>query len=97
MSEEITALFITITIIAVHFAWIPILNLVCPPCARLLERRRLRKRADKRTRTVASHNPPAEHIALSLGLEDRHATNGLVLMRGARAHDTPEPRMERNK
>jgi cytochrome c oxidase assembly protein Cox11 len=47
MSDEVIALVITIAIIALFFAWVPLLNLVCQPCARFLERRRLQKNIDK--------------------------------------------------
>ena len=40
MSDEIIALVITIAIIALFFLWVPLLNLVCPPCGRFLERLR---------------------------------------------------------
>jgi hypothetical protein len=43
MSDEVIALAITIAIIALFFVWVPLLNLVCPPCGRFLERRRLQK------------------------------------------------------
>jgi hypothetical protein len=38
MSDEIIALIITIAIIALCVVWVPLLNLVCPPCGRFLER-----------------------------------------------------------
>ena len=47
MSEDVIALVITIAIIALFFIWVPLLNLVCPPCARFLERRRLQKELPK--------------------------------------------------
>jgi hypothetical protein len=40
MSDEVIALVITIAIIALFFVWVPLLNLVCPPCGRFLERQR---------------------------------------------------------
>jgi hypothetical protein len=43
MSDEVIALAITIAIIALFFVWVPLLNLVCPPCGRFLERWRLQK------------------------------------------------------
>jgi hypothetical protein len=43
MSEEAISLVITIAIIALFFAWVPFLELVCPPCARFPERQRLQK------------------------------------------------------
>jgi hypothetical protein len=45
MSEEAIAISITVAIIALFFVWVPFLNLVCPPCGRFLERRRLQKEA----------------------------------------------------
>jgi hypothetical protein len=43
MSDDVIALLITIAIIALFFVWVPLLNFVCPPCGRFLERRRLQK------------------------------------------------------
>jgi hypothetical protein len=40
MSDYILALMIPLVAIAIAFAWVPFLNLICPPCARSLERRR---------------------------------------------------------
>ena len=48
MSDEFIALAITIAIIVLIFAWVPFLNVICPPCARFLERRLLQKSADKK-------------------------------------------------
>jgi hypothetical protein len=47
MSDEAIALIITIAIIALLFAWVPLLNWVCPPCGRFLERCRYQKEAYK--------------------------------------------------
>jgi len=47
MSDDVIALVITFAIIALFFAWVPLLNFVCPPCGRFLERLRLQKRATK--------------------------------------------------
>jgi hypothetical protein len=47
MSDEVIALAITIAIIALFFVWVPLLNLVCPPCGRFLERWRLQKEVPK--------------------------------------------------
>jgi hypothetical protein len=52
MSEEIIAIVITIAIIALFVAWVPILDLICPPCSRLLERLRLPKEKVKKQPTV---------------------------------------------
>ncbi|MCU1293312.1 MAG: hypothetical protein JWP08_2162 [Bryobacterales bacterium] len=38
MSDYIVALIIPLVAIAIIFAWIPFLNLVCPPCTRSLKR-----------------------------------------------------------
>jgi hypothetical protein len=59
MSDEVIALVITIAIIALFFAWVPFLNLVCPPCARFLERRRLQKNTGKER----SHQRTVRHEA----------------------------------
>jgi len=39
MSDYILAFVIPLVSIAIAFAWVPFLNLICPPCARSLERR----------------------------------------------------------
>jgi hypothetical protein len=39
MSDYIFALIIPLVAIAIIFAWIPFLNLICPPCGRSLESR----------------------------------------------------------
>jgi hypothetical protein len=46
MSDEVTAFVITIAIIALFFVWVPLLNFVCPPCGRYLERLRPQKEKD---------------------------------------------------
>ena len=51
MSEEAVAIVITIAIIALFFVWVPLLNLICPPCGRFLEQRRLQKDAPPEERT----------------------------------------------
>jgi hypothetical protein len=38
MSDYIVAVIIPLIAIAITFAWIPFLNLICPPCHRSLER-----------------------------------------------------------
>jgi len=40
MSDDIVAVIIPLIAIAIIFAWVPLLNLICPPCGRALERRR---------------------------------------------------------
>jgi hypothetical protein len=47
MSDETLALILAIAVIALFFVWVPLLNLVCPPCARFLARRRLETAAGK--------------------------------------------------
>ena len=43
MSDTTIALIITVAIIALLFAWVPVLNLICPPCARFLKRRSVQR------------------------------------------------------
>ena len=38
MSDYIFAVFIPIVAIAITYAWVPLLNLVCPPCDRFSNR-----------------------------------------------------------
>jgi hypothetical protein len=47
MSDEVIALVITLAIIALFFVWVPLINFVCPPCGRFLERLRQQKEMDK--------------------------------------------------
>jgi hypothetical protein len=42
MSDYIFALVIPLVAIGIIFAWVPFLNLICPPCTRSLERRSFR-------------------------------------------------------
>jgi hypothetical protein len=39
MSDYLFALIIPLVAIAIIFAWVPFLNLICPPCRRSLEHR----------------------------------------------------------
>jgi hypothetical protein len=39
MYNYIVAVLIPLGAVAIIFAWVPFLNLICPPCARSLERR----------------------------------------------------------
>jgi hypothetical protein len=65
MPDEFIALVIAIAIIALIFAWAPFLSLVCPPCTRFLQRRRLQKgRRQKTENTVRSRPPSARRIGL---------------------------------
>jgi hypothetical protein len=47
MSEDVIAILITLAIIALFFAWMPLLNFICSPCGRFLEQRRLQNEAAK--------------------------------------------------
>jgi hypothetical protein len=53
MSDEVIAVVITIAIVALFFVWVPLLNLVCPPCARFLERRRIPQHVPKEPSPMA--------------------------------------------
>jgi len=48
MSDYIFAVIIPLVAIAITFAWIPFLNLICPPCNRSLERIALQRDEPKR-------------------------------------------------
>jgi len=52
MSDDVIAVLITIAMIAMFFVWVPLLNFVCPPCGRFLERRRLQKGSPPRRAPV---------------------------------------------
>ena len=41
MFDYFIALIIPLGAIGIAFAWVPFLNLICPPCVRSLERRAL--------------------------------------------------------
>lgn len=45
MPDQAIAFIIPLVAIAIIFAWVPLLNLVCPPCGRAVERRRLQMSA----------------------------------------------------
>jgi hypothetical protein len=45
MLDDILAVIIPLVAIAIIFAWVPLLNLICPPCGRALERRRFQMKA----------------------------------------------------
>ncbi len=40
MTEDLLATLITLALIGLMFAWVPVLKLVCPPCSRFLQSRR---------------------------------------------------------
>jgi hypothetical protein len=48
MSEETLAIFITVLVIVLMFVWVPVLEFICPPCGRVLERFRSKKRHEVR-------------------------------------------------
>jgi hypothetical protein len=54
MSDDVLALVITAAIFAVFFAWMPLLNFICPPCSRFLERRRAQKNSPKENLPLAA-------------------------------------------
>ena len=71
MSDEFFALMSTIAIIALIFAWVPFLTLICRPCARFLERRRLQKDAGKKAaKPMRPRQPSARRIGLGLDLDN---------------------------
>jgi len=47
MSDNIIALIIPVVMIAITFVWVPMLNLVCPPCQRSPAWRSLHETASK--------------------------------------------------
>lgn len=49
MSEDTLAIVITAAIVALMFAWVPILNFICPPCGRALTRFRQQRSSAKGT------------------------------------------------
>lgn len=49
MSEDLLATVITVVLLAAMFAWVPILQAICPPCSRFFERRRRRLPVARRT------------------------------------------------
>ena len=48
MSEQTLCIIITVLVIALMFVWVPILEFICPPCGRAIERLR-RKRSPPTT------------------------------------------------
>lgn len=43
MSEQILSIFITVLVIVLMLVWVPVLEFICPPCVRALERFRSRR------------------------------------------------------
>jgi hypothetical protein len=74
MSDEFIVLVITIVLVALIFAWVPFLNLInliCRPCARFLERRRLQKGAGKKAaKPMRPRLPSARRIGLGLDIDN---------------------------
>jgi hypothetical protein len=66
MSDKVIALMIAIALIALIFAWVPFLSLVCPPGTRFLRRRRLQQKdaGKKAANTVRPRPPSARRIGL---------------------------------
>jgi hypothetical protein len=70
MSDNFTALVWTVAIIALLFAWVPFLKLICLPCARFLKRR-LQKDAGKKAENAVQNRPlSARRIGLRLDLDN---------------------------
>jgi hypothetical protein len=59
MSDKVIALMIAIALIALIFAWVPFLSLVCPPGTRFLRRRHLQKEAAKKAANTMRPRPPS--------------------------------------
>jgi hypothetical protein len=54
MSEQTLSIVITVLVIALMFVWVPVLEFICPPCGRALERLRSRRAKDEVRRRGAS-------------------------------------------
>ena len=54
MSDAIVALIVPLVAVAIIFAWVPLLNLICPPCTRALEQQRIQMKALKMLSPTAS-------------------------------------------
>jgi hypothetical protein len=54
MPDYILALVIPLVAIAIIFAWVPLLNLICPPCGRSLERRSFQRDELKARSSIGS-------------------------------------------
>ena len=48
MSDKMVSILLTLVIVALFFAWVPLLEWICPPCGRFLERIRPQKDATKK-------------------------------------------------
>jgi hypothetical protein len=54
MSDDFIAVIIPLAALAIIFAWVPLLNLICPPCGRALERRYAQGEALKMRSSMSS-------------------------------------------
>jgi hypothetical protein len=54
MPDAIVALIIPLAAVAIIFTWVPLLNLICPPCTRALEQQRIQMKALKMLASTAS-------------------------------------------
>lgn len=43
MSEQVLSIFITVLVIVLMLVWVPVLEFICPPCRRAIERFRSRR------------------------------------------------------
>ncbi len=60
MSEDMLCLVFTFLILGLMFAWVPLLNFICPPCGRALERFWSKKASpEERLGGVSAINPGA--------------------------------------
>jgi hypothetical protein len=55
MHERILCLVITLSVIALMFAWVPFIYFVCPLCRRALERHWLKKIAEGKRRVFLAN------------------------------------------
>ena len=53
MSDAVLALLLTLVVLALLFAWVPMLDRVCPPCGRLV--RSLRRRTPREAFAKQEH------------------------------------------
>ena len=65
MSDNIIALLIPVVMIAITFVWVPMLNLICPPCQRSSASRSLYETASKTHSALLfqSHRSPDDLTA----------------------------------
>jgi hypothetical protein len=53
MSEATLSIVITVLVIGLMFVWVPVLEFICPPCSRALERFRSKKEREVRQGAVS--------------------------------------------